>query len=597
MSLRVKCPCGQVLSAPDNAAGKRVRCPKCQALLQVPAPAPMVAELFEPGPFESQTFDAEPFASAGDGFDDLPQQNAPAPSYYQSAAGSHPKRAYRGIFVGLAIAIGVLGLISIGAWLAWNFAAPYVADAMKGDEMEFEPLSEVSGEASTSGLPVGVDGSDALAGGDASLNAPAAPLQGRNATETAMLELANRFVTFANANKHKEAVGMIDAKMFHSRLYSSKGSYEAMKKDIPAGKLLSNFANYALDGETNDGKRHWKVIGLSKYDGTPGVILRYYVDPETARGVLESDSMYDRLMPLVTYPEFKQAAEGAFAKLNLEASHFDRYRLDSHAIHNAFPQRAGYMMLVIDCQEAAPRLVDLVNVLGDAPLSRTGALVFLDDYHTFGGFGERETYGTQPITATIFGVTPQSGAIVWSSNDKDGERRAKEKAAAAQEAIERLMPYRLPLLIGAARQNSPNLEAELAAFRQDFPNDFRFDMGLVFSLMSSSKPKFNAASDKLVNDARNPCSRDGKTRSSCMSKGSMRLKTVAPTKPSSSFSNAPKWALKPRSFTNSAFWRPSRRPISPAWSPPRRLGELLEARCWTSRQSGARLVEIPLGEI
>jgi uncharacterized paraquat-inducible protein A len=38
MPIRVVCPsCGASANAPDSAAGKRVRCPKCQAVMSVPA--------------------------------------------------------------------------------------------------------------------------------------------------------------------------------------------------------------------------------------------------------------------------------------------------------------------------------------------------------------------------------------------------------------------------------------------------------------------------------------------------------------------------------------------------------------------------------
>lgn len=40
MAIIVNCPCGKRLSAPDSAAGKRVRCPGCQKVLVVPAPDP-----------------------------------------------------------------------------------------------------------------------------------------------------------------------------------------------------------------------------------------------------------------------------------------------------------------------------------------------------------------------------------------------------------------------------------------------------------------------------------------------------------------------------------------------------------------------------
>ena len=45
--MQVKCPCGKLLKVPDTAAGKRVKCPACGKVFQVPAtsdaPAPAPA--------------------------------------------------------------------------------------------------------------------------------------------------------------------------------------------------------------------------------------------------------------------------------------------------------------------------------------------------------------------------------------------------------------------------------------------------------------------------------------------------------------------------------------------------------------------------
>src|SRR5271157_2951729 len=37
MPIAVKCPCGVALKAPDNLAGKAIKCPKCQAVVKIPA--------------------------------------------------------------------------------------------------------------------------------------------------------------------------------------------------------------------------------------------------------------------------------------------------------------------------------------------------------------------------------------------------------------------------------------------------------------------------------------------------------------------------------------------------------------------------------
>jgi hypothetical protein len=38
MAIAVKCKfCGQKLRLPDNAAGKKIRCPKCNRVIEVPS--------------------------------------------------------------------------------------------------------------------------------------------------------------------------------------------------------------------------------------------------------------------------------------------------------------------------------------------------------------------------------------------------------------------------------------------------------------------------------------------------------------------------------------------------------------------------------
>lgn len=49
MPIQIKCDCGKMLRVKDESAGKKVRCPNCQAILTVPQPEPM---LVEPDPEE-----------------------------------------------------------------------------------------------------------------------------------------------------------------------------------------------------------------------------------------------------------------------------------------------------------------------------------------------------------------------------------------------------------------------------------------------------------------------------------------------------------------------------------------------------------------
>jgi hypothetical protein len=52
MPITLNCPCGKTLRVPDASAGKRARCPACQAVIDIPAPREPepVFEVEEPAP-------------------------------------------------------------------------------------------------------------------------------------------------------------------------------------------------------------------------------------------------------------------------------------------------------------------------------------------------------------------------------------------------------------------------------------------------------------------------------------------------------------------------------------------------------------------
>ena len=45
--IKFRCKCGQKIGVPDDAAGKRCKCPKCSAISIVPTPESDVSPLFE----------------------------------------------------------------------------------------------------------------------------------------------------------------------------------------------------------------------------------------------------------------------------------------------------------------------------------------------------------------------------------------------------------------------------------------------------------------------------------------------------------------------------------------------------------------------
>ena len=489
-----------MLSVADSAMGKKIRCPKCQTLLLVPA----LAQPVDPEP--------DPFADLSVG---LPQPTYRPPAYQSTTAYSGGTRSANGQRKSIARLLGIAmggaflgtGLLAVAGMAAWSLLSMMVTRPQPIED-SFTPVATTNQPAGTNqpltfAQPSTITQPVATAldtAPEASSVTPIAPA-GRNPSETAMLAMAEKFVRHARQNEHREAVDMIDKPLFHARLYSAKGSYEAMKRDISTAELLNNFANYALDGAPIGGHRHWQIVGTSQFDGLPGVVLRYYVEPQSPLEALTDPKLFNRLGAVIKYDQLTQKAGNLFTNDGQNTSHFDRYSLGGHAIHQAFPARAGYMMLVFDGQESAPKLIDLVNVLGQVPLTRSGAHVFLSDYHTFGGHGPRETYGTQATTMTVFGLTAATLGGTWNPNEPGSKERLDQQIAAATAAEEQKRPKRLEKLVQLWERGDSALQSELDRFRRDFPNDLGFELAIVCEKMRVPKPTFGAPQDKLVAQA------------------------------------------------------------------------------------------------
>jgi predicted RNA-binding Zn-ribbon protein involved in translation (DUF1610 family) len=64
MAIQVTCPsCQGKFNAPDNAAGKRAKCPTCGSAIQIPTPAPveeiLEAEALPASPYSDEDFEVE----------------------------------------------------------------------------------------------------------------------------------------------------------------------------------------------------------------------------------------------------------------------------------------------------------------------------------------------------------------------------------------------------------------------------------------------------------------------------------------------------------------------------------------------------------
>ena len=77
MAIQVSCgSCGSSFNAPDSAAGKQAKCPKCGGPIKIPTPAPaeeiLDAELAPSSPYDDDDFAVEPPAKLPDDVDRKP---------------------------------------------------------------------------------------------------------------------------------------------------------------------------------------------------------------------------------------------------------------------------------------------------------------------------------------------------------------------------------------------------------------------------------------------------------------------------------------------------------------------------------------------
>ncbi len=88
MALKIKCPCGQELITDNDAAGRQVRCPRCQKILQVPMPqgavrpAPPTMKVPKPGSGTMKVPPVPPPLPSGSGSYPAPPPLPPSPNNY-----------------------------------------------------------------------------------------------------------------------------------------------------------------------------------------------------------------------------------------------------------------------------------------------------------------------------------------------------------------------------------------------------------------------------------------------------------------------------------------------------------------------------------
>lgn len=400
MSVQFRCPCGANLRSNESVAGKKITCPKCGTQLQIkPASAePTPAAKAIPNAPKSTPKLASPL----DQFDWESEQNSlpPAPSAPSSkltyaTKKSAPKPIGKWIALGTAAAamVGGVGLFLLNrkSSISGSFRAAESAVASGSSNVN-------------TGAPTGATASNNLApSGSARLISGSVGPETTSAKSPA-LKLAEEFAGHARQGSADRALRMIANEDFEKRLMEGPtASWEAIIKRLETPKVLSHLRSKSLESTPLDeGFRHWRVLGESLHEGQPAVLLRYYSDPEYPRQLISSSNKLLELTQLISKEEFKSKA----AELVLYGAK-DRNIAAPPSMPDTLgflPPRFGYMLLILDNSGSQPKIVDIVSVLSQVPMSQMAGAIFLKDWQVIQfGIGSDTEYKKRIDKANSFG--------------------------------------------------------------------------------------------------------------------------------------------------------------------------------------------------
>ncbi|MFN6398847.1 MAG: hypothetical protein ACK449_02920, partial [Planctomycetota bacterium] len=400
MSVQFRCPCGANLRSNESVAGKKITCPKCGTPLQIkpaaaePTPsakAMPTAPKATPkpaSPLDSFDWDSQPAS--------LPSAPlAPSSKLTYATKKSAPRPIGKWIALGTAAAamVGGVGLFLLNrkSSISGSFRAAESA------------LASGSSNVNT-GAPTGATASNNLApSGSAKLISGSVGPETTSAKSPA-LKLAEEFAGHARQGSADRALRMIANEDFDKRLNEGPtASWEAIIKRLETPKVLGHLRSKSLESTPLDeGFRHWRVLGEAIHEGQPAVLLRYYSDPEYPRQLISSSDKLLELTQLISMEEFKSKA----AELVLYGAK-DRKIAAPPSMPDTLgflPPRFGYMMLILDNSGSQPKIVDIVSVLGQVPMSQMAGAIFLKDWQVIQfGIGSDTEYKKRIDKANSFG--------------------------------------------------------------------------------------------------------------------------------------------------------------------------------------------------
>ena len=536
MSVQFRCPCGASLRSNASMAGKKVTCPKCGRGLMIKG---QQAETIEPN--EPKRPKAPEPSLAPETYDPFPSQ-APTQSYASPSLGgpmvNRPKKAARKAPAWLVpVALGALAILGAAAGYALFGPKASISSA-------FRPVENVENASKdTSATPNRPSDSVPSGAKSSGANRAESPEQGfvafaslgpeKSTSSSPAIQVAEEFIGFARKGQSDRAVKMIAPEDFDKRQKDgASASWEAIMKDLEAPRVLNHMVSGSLESTPlNDSFRHWRVLGETEYQGEPAVLLRYYSDPEYPRELITGSGRFDqpakleKLAKTMTFDEFNAVAEDLIYGTKSSQVGVTPDRPETLGF---LPPRFGYLMLILEPTAQKPKVVDIVNVLGQVPMSQIAGAIYLKSWQVIstGGGSESEykarldkaarigkkafsIYGTVPGPADST-LAPQllSGPELWYRWPK--EKNAGPNASA--DPIEKSLnewwsnqtASRTTRLVQIAQ--SLQTKAELAPewinkFRDAHAGDPGADLAVISFAMTSIEPRMPESLLGVIDDS------------------------------------------------------------------------------------------------
>ena len=392
MSVQFRCPCGASLRSNASMAGKKVTCPKCGRGLMIKgpqatdsAPEPSIAPSIVPESYD-------PFPSHA------PTQRYASPSLAGPMVNRPKKAGGKAPAWLVPVASGALAILGVlGAYLLFGPKAS-ISSAFRPVEKASKDTSGATQRASEPSPPGANSGANGGAGREQGFVAFASLGPEKSTSSSPAIQVAEEFIGFARKGQSDRAVKMIAPEDFDKRQKDGpSASWEAIMKDLEAPRVLNHMVSGSLESTPlNDSFRHWRVLGETEYQGEPAVLLRYYSDPEYPRELITGSGRFDqpakleKLAKTMTFDEFNAVAEDLIYGTKSSQVGVTPDRPETLGF---LPPRFGYLMLILEPTAQRPKIVDIVNVLGQVPMSQIAGAIYLKSWQVISiGSGSESEY-------------------------------------------------------------------------------------------------------------------------------------------------------------------------------------------------------------